>query len=298
MGVLFWILLPVICFLIGISFMGIGTRLTARIQRRFGPPLIQPFIDVVKLLSKQRPVSYGWVFDLGVWMALSGAALVVYFVPFANKMVLSGRADIVALLYILTIAPLGMALGTAQAKNPYASIGISRALMLMMGYDLPLVMVVLGIISYTNSASFADIISAQAGGVQNWYLFRLPLFAIVYFWVMIAEMGKHPFDVIIAPSEIASGPMVEYSGKYLGYLFIYMALHYYTACALFVNFFMGGASNFVVFYLKMLAVFSVLIWISAVMARTTTQRAVFMYWTKPTALAFLGWLLYLGKSVF
>ncbi len=298
MTVLGMIGLPIVCFLIGISFMGIGTRITARIQRRYGPPLIQPFIDVVKLLSKQRPVSYGWVFDLGVWMALAGAALVVYFVPFANRPVLSTQADIVALMYILTIAPLGMALGTAQAKNPYASIGISRALMLMMGYDLPLVMVLLGIISYTGSANFMDVISAQAGGISNWYIVKMPLFAVVYFWVMIAEMGKHPFDIIIAPSEIASGPMVEYSGKFLGYLFIYMALHYYTACALFVDLFLGGASNFVVFYLKMLAVFFVLIWISAVMARTTTQRAVKMYWTKPVVLALIGWLLYLGWKVF
>ncbi len=296
-SVWFLVFLPLIAFLIGISFMGIGTRIVARIQRRYGPPLIQPFIDVIKLLSKDS-ISYGWVFDMGVWMALAGAALVVYFVPFADNIVLSGKADVVVLMYILAIAPLGMALGTAQAKNPYASIGISRALMLMLGYDLPLVMVILGIITYTGSASFADILSAQQGGIGNWYIFRLPLFAIVYFWVMIAEMGKHPFDVLIAPSEIASGPMVEFSGKYLGYLFIYMALHYYAACALFVNFFMGGAATFIEFYLKMFSVFFVLICISAVMARTTTQRAVYMYWTKPVVLAFIGWLAYLGWRIF
>ncbi len=297
-SVLFLILLPFICFLIGISFMGIGTRIVARIQRRIGPPLWQPFIDVIKLLSKQTTVSYGWVFDLGVWMALAGAALVVYFLPFAGNQVFSGKADIIVLMYILTIAPLGMALGTAQAKNPYASIGISRALMLMLGYDLPLVMVILGIITYAGSASFSDIIAAQQGGISNWYLLKMPIFAVVYFWVMIAEMGKHPFDIIVAPSEIASGPMVEYSGKYLGFLFIYMALHYYAACALFVNFFMGGASNFIEFYLKMFSVFFLIIWINAVMSRTTTQRAVYMYWTKPVALAFIGWLLYLGIRIF
>ncbi len=291
-NLIFYIFLPFIAFLIGISFMGFGIKITARIQRRYGPPLIQPFIDVIKLMSKSTTVSYGWVFDLGVWMALAGAALVVYFIPFANNMVFSGKVDIIVLLYILTIAPLGMALGTAQAKNPYASIGIARALMLMLGYDLPLVMVIIGIIMHTGKADFITILKQQDGSFFNWYLFKMPIFAIVYFWVMIAEMGKHPFDIIIAPSEIASGPMVEYSGKYLGFLFVYMALHYYAACALFVNLFMGGAANFIEFYIKMFSVFFLLIWISAVMARTTTQRAITMYWTKPVGLALLGWLLY------
>lgn len=283
------VLMPLISFIAGVFFVGLKRKIIARIQRRYGPPLIQPLYDIIKLLSKKENISHGVMFDLGPVILLGAAIMTVQFIPVPGANLLSGHGDLLALIYISVVGALGMALGAGEAANPNASIGIARALSLMFGYELPFAIVVATLILRYNTTNITGIISGQS--YLHWGLFFLPLTAIAGFISIYGAMGEHPFDVVVAPQEIASGPMVEYGGKHLGFLMIDHMMHTYIELALFVDLFLGGASNWLFFVLKMLAVLLVMTVIESVMPRFRMDSAIkyFMRW--PTALALIGLLI-------
>lgn len=283
------VLMPLISFIAGVFFIGLKRKIIARIQRRYGPPLIQPLYDIIKLLSKKENISHGVMFDLGPVILLGAAIMTVQFIPVPGANLLSGHGDLLALIYISVVGALGMALGAGEAANPNASIGIARALSLMFGYELPFAIVVATLILRYNTTNITGIISGQS--YLHWGLFFLPLTAIAGFISIYGAMGEHPFDVVVAPQEIASGPMVEYGGKHLGFLMIDHMMHTYIELALFVDLFLGGASNWLFFVLKMLAVLLVMTVIESVMPRFRMDSAIkyFMRW--PTALALIGLLI-------
>lgn len=275
--------LPLLAFGIGISFVGFKRKISARIQRRYGPPFIQPLFDIIKLLSKEGNISHGVMYDLGPIIALAASMTVIFFIPIPGMKLLTGSADIIALLYIMVIGSLGMALGTGEAANPNSSIGISRALTLMLGYDLPFVIVIISVVLKYHTTNLYAITQAQMGG--HWAMWVLPLSAIVGFIVAYGAMGDHPFDVATAPHEVATGPIAEYGGKHLGILFIDHAFHIYIELALFVDLFMGGASNIGWFYVKMFIIFLLMVFFDEVLPRFRIDDAVRFYWRWPTIIA-------------
>ncbi len=275
--------LPLLAFGIGISFVGFKRKISARIQRRYGPPFIQPLFDIIKLLSKEGNISHGVMYDLGPIIALAASMTVIFFIPIPGMKLLTGSADIIALLYIMVIGSLGMALGTGEAANPNSSIGISRALTLMLGYDLPFVIVIISVVLKYHTTNLYAITQAQMGG--HWAMWVLPLSAIVGFIVAYGAMGDHPFDVATAPNEVATGPIAEYGGKHLGILFIDHAFHIYIELALFVDLFMGGASNIGWFYVKMFIIFLLMVFFDEVLPRFRIDDAVRFYWRWPTVIA-------------
>jgi len=291
--ILIAIVAPLIAFAIGLSFMMIKRKVVARIQRRYGPTIIQPIFDIMKLLLKEDNISHGVIFSLGPIIAIAGSILSVFFIPIAGLNMLTGSGDLIALLYIMAIGSLGMALGAGDSANPNASIGISRALTLMFGYDLPLVIIVISVALQYHTTDLSAIVAAQANG--HWALWSLPLSAIVGFVVTYGAMGEHPFDIITAPHEVATGPMVEYGGKHLGFLMINHAFHIYVEIALFVDLFLGGASNIFIFYIKMFAVFFIMMMFDEVLPRFKIDDAVRFFWKWPTVVALISLIIVLVK---
>ena len=248
---------------------------------------------MLKLLLKKDNISHGVIFSLGPIIALAASILTIFFIPIPGLHLMTGSGDLIALLYIMAIGSLGMALGAGDAANPNASIGISRALTLMFGYDLPLVIIVIAIILHYHTTDLASIVAAQSSG--HWALWSLPLSAIVGFVVTYGAMGEHPFDIVTAPHEVATGPMVEYGGKHLAFLMINHAFHIYIEIALFVDLFLGGASNIVIFYIKMFAVFFIMMMFDEVLPRFKIDDAVRFYWKWPTVVALISLIIVLVK---
>ncbi len=285
--------IPLLAFSIGISLMMFKRKIAARIQRRYGPTFIQPLLDIFKLLSKEGNISHGVMYDLGPIIALAASMVVIFFIPIPGMKLLTGSADVIALLYIMVIGSLAMALGAGESANPNSSIGIARALTMMLGYDLPFVIVIISVVLKYHTTNLYAITQAQASG--HWAMWFLPLSAIVGIIVTYGALGEHPFDVSIAPNEIATGPMAEYGGKHLGLLMINHAFHIYIEIALFVDLFMGGASNIFYFYAKMFVVFVVLIFFDEVLPRFRIDDAVRFYWRWPTILALIGLIIVLVR---
>jgi len=281
------VLSPVLALVVGVFFLGLARKITARIHWRYGPPLIQPIIDMIRLFC-QKSVSHGRMFDLGIILSLVGSIVVVLFLPFGRIAPLSGSGGLLVILYIMLLAPLGLALSGGQGANPNISIGISRKLILSLGYEVPLLLVLLAVMTHYKTISIVEMVSAQQS--TGWSIISWPLFlsGLSYFLILPAILGIRPFDVSSAPQEISSGPMVEYGGKYLALATIEHAFVLFISIALFVNLFLGGAANPVTFFIKMSVVFVASLFVNAVFPRFRIEQAVKYLWRWPTLLALLG----------
>ncbi|MGM0410056.1 MAG: respiratory chain complex I subunit 1 family protein [Bacillota bacterium] len=271
---------------LGLFFMGIARKIVARIQKRYGPPIYQPYLDVIKLFGK-KAITHGFIFDFGTIMAFGGVIATLFFVPLGAWTLYSLNGTVILIIYLLAIASLGMAMGTVGSGNPQASLGISRALTQMLGYELPYLVILFGLIYKYQTSSVFGLAQAQAGGIMNWNLFAYPIATILAFVILIGMMGKKPFDAMIAPSEIGSGPVVESGGKYLGMMMLQKSITIIVELALFVNLFLGGADNILSFSIKMLIVWILATMVGSLFPRFKIEEGVKFFWKWPLIIAII-----------
>jgi len=286
-------------FVLQTSIAGINRKIVGRLQKRIGPRWYQEFIDIFKLLSK-RSVSHGWIFDFGVIMALGGIIGTAMFMPITSSFVAFQDYDnFFIFVYLLAVGMLGMAMSASGSGNPWASIGVMRALTTMLAYEVPFLIVVLTIVNISGSSSMTGIQIYQQTVGNNWFIIALPLGGIVGFISLMGMLGKKPFETYIAPAEIASGPMVEYGGKQLGMLFILHEISVWIEVTLFVHLFLGGATNIVEFLIKYFAVYTLANLISNVNGRFKIDQVVTFFYKWPLLMAvtqaviaiYFGWVI-------
>ncbi len=286
-------------FVLQTSLGGINRKIIGRLQKRQGPRWYQEFIDIFKLLSK-RSVSHGWIFDFGVIMALGGIIATAMFMPITSRILAFENYDnFFIFVYLLAVGMLGMAMSASGSGNPWASVGVMRALTTMMAYEVPFLIVVMTIINLSGHSSLTEIMLYQQEVGHNWFIIALPLGGIVGVLALMGMLGKKPFETYIAPAEIASGPMVEYGGKQLGMLFILHEISVFIEVSLFVHLFLGGASNIFEFILKYAVVYTVVNLISNVNGRFKIDQVVTFFYKWPLAMAvvqaviaiYLGWVI-------
>jgi len=291
MQVVWIIALPIIALLISVLFLGLFRKVTARIQRRYGPPIYQPVIDLVKLFTQRSNISHGLMFDAGLIIALAGSVVTVLLIPAGGIHPLSSSGDLLVIIYLMLIPPIGMALSAGASGNPNASLGVSRKLILALGYEVPFLLVLLTVMTYTETTSLLSVVQMQSNSILSWGVFRFPLAALATFLILPVMLGVRPFDIVGAPQEISSGPQVEFGGKYLALATVEHALHLFIVIALYVDLFLGGAANLGTFFLKMLVVFLIGVFIGAVYPRFRIDQALRYCWKWPTLIALVGLIL-------
>jgi len=286
------ILSPLMALVVGIFFLGLSRKIIARFHWRYGPPITQPVIDMVRLFS-QKSVSHGKIFNLGIIIALAGSIVVILFLPIGQICPLSGSGGMLAILYMMLLAPLGIALSSGEAANPNISIGVSRKLLLAIGYEIPLLLIFLAVMTHFKTISLIHIVTVQQD--TGWALLTIPLFVsgIAYVLILPAILGVRPFEMVQASQEISSGPLAEYGGPFLALATLQHALSLFIGIALFVNLFLGGAKNPLIFFLKMLIVFVLQLFVHAVMPRLRIEQAIKYLWRWPTLIALIGIILVL-----
>lgn len=283
------ILMPIVAFVIGLFMVLMMRKIAARIQRRVGPPVLQPIYDIVKLYGKNTQTSHGWMHDIGIVMAVGGYVAAEAMLPVPGLNGIAEKGGLIVLTYMIMIPSLGLALGVGQCANPNGSIGISRALTAMLAYDIPFVIVVFGVAWHFGTTNLVEIIAAQqAAGPSGWGASQMPLLAIAGLFALQGMLGKQPFEIYIAPAEIATGPMVEMSGKYLGGLFVMQCLQIYTAAVLYATLFLGGGENWLSFLVKIFAVVAIPMSIAFVFPRYKTEDLIRLLWKWPVMLGLLG----------
>lgn len=291
-----FVFMPLIAFVVGLALVLMMRKIGAKLQRRVGPPLFQPIYDIVKLYGKRTQISHGLVHEIGIMVAVGGYIAVEIFVPVPGFDGLAEKGGLITLTYLLMVPSLGMALGVSQCANPNGSIGISRALTAMMGYDIPFMLVVFAAAWHYQSPNLIEVVNVQqAGGIASWGIVQMPLVALAGLVGLHAMLGKQPFEIYVAPAEIATGPMVEMSGKFMGGLFVMQSFQFYTAGVIFTTLFLGGGENWLTFLPKVFLVVAIPVSIAYLFPRYRTEDVLGMMWKWPVILALLG-LAMLGFS--
>ena len=291
--------------LLDIFLVWVERKVVGRFQDRFGPNrlgpfgLIQPFADIIKLLIKEDILPAGAdkiVYNLAPIMALGTVLMLWAVIPLAPTII---GADInVAVLYIVAIGAIGslaIIMAGWSSNNKYALLGAFRSVAMIVSYEVPMVIILLVPVILARSMGLMAIVEAQ----DVWFIFLAPAATLILLVTSIAELGRAPFDLAEAESEIVAGFNIEYSGMKFGLFYAGELLHAITISALISTVFLGGwRGPFVeqvpilgVFYLliKAFIIYWVIMWIKYSFPRLRIDQMLDFCWKflTPLALALL-----------
>ncbi len=216
---------------VGLLYLGVDRIVVARMQSRIGPPVVQPFRDVSKLMMKESIVPNGalrWLFQFSPIMCVMGSAVLLLYIPlFGQTALFEGSGDAILVIYLLTIPSLALVAGGFASSSPYASVGAQREMVVMIGYEFPLSITIVSlawrITQITDANAFSLATMAQYPiwdlvgplGFVGAFLLLLALIAVTP-----GELGRVPFDIAEAETELAGGLLVEYSGRNLALFYL------------------------------------------------------------------------------
>jgi NADH-quinone oxidoreductase subunit H len=221
-------------------------KLIGRIQDRLGPNRVGPWgifqsvADMLKIFIKEHITPTGVdkiPYNLAPILTVAGVLLVWAVIPFSITMY--GTNLNAGLLYVVAvgaIGDLGIILAGWGSNNKYALLGGFRSVAQLLSYEVPMVISLLVPVLFSGSLGMNDIIKAQ----NVWFILLAPVPAMIFFITSVAEVGRAPFDLPEAESEIVAGFNIEYSGLKFGMFFVADFLHAFTISLLFATFFLGG----------------------------------------------------------
>ena len=259
---------------------GVLRKVTARIQSRQGPPIWQPYFDLLKLLGKEdiesgeSPV----VQRFAAYLALATVLTVACLIPMGFGAPMNDAGDAILLIYLLTLGGICTLLAGLAAGSTYSLLGVSREMMTMIALE-PLFAVAL-VIGAIHTGSFR-LDTVLAGSV---YATGVPLSGLLMLGVMLlsfqAFVQRVPFDIAEAETEIMEGALIEYSGPKLA-LFKYaqmakLVIYSGLFVALFVPWGNGLAFplGWLVFWAKVFALVLLVTLVAATHARYRIDQAI------------------------
>ena len=256
---------------VGGLLLGIDRIITARLQSRVGPPLLQPFYDIFKLLGKEPIVSNRF--------QVVYAYLHLGFMVLGLYLLITGQ-DGLMLLFVLAFSSLALILGGMSVRSPYSRIGSQREVLLMVAYEPILILMVVGF--YLLHGDFQI---SRVWGADEPMLWSLPLLFAAYLMVILIKLQKSPFDVATshhAHQEIVKGVTIEFAGPYLAVLEI---AHCYEVVLFLLIVALFWSTSVVAGGLLVAAVFFGAILVDNLVARMTTTWAFSFMWTSVLGLA-------------
>jgi len=229
-------------------------KISGFMQDRLGPMrvgpygLLQTIADAIKLMFKEAIYPAGAdkvLFILAPCLVVLGAFLPFVVIPFGKYLV---TADLnVGIFYVTAVASLstvGLIMAGWASNNKYALFGAMRSAAQIVSYEIPAVMALLTVVMIVGSLSLQDIVAVQAGGLQNWLLFRyfplMPVAFLVFFTATLAECNRAPFDIPEAESELVAGFHTEYSGFFFAMFFLAEYTEMFVVSATASVLFLGG----------------------------------------------------------
>jgi NADH-quinone oxidoreductase subunit H len=233
-------------FALVIFTIWIERKLYARIQDRLGPNRVGPwgifqtFPDMVKIFTKEYITPDGAdkvVYNLAPIVTVSAVILLWAVIPFAPTIV--GSEVNVGVLYIVAvgaIGTLGIIMAGWSSNNKYALLGAFRTVSQMVSYEIPMVLALLVPVLLGRTMGVNGLVEAQS----VWFIVLSPLAAFLFFLSAQAEIGRAPFDLLEAESELVAGYQTEYSGLKFGMFYVGEFLHAFTISALMATLFLGG----------------------------------------------------------
>lgn len=229
-----------------IFLIWVERKLIGRVQDRPGPNrvgpfgLFQPIADMLKIFTKEyiTPAGADKVpYNLAPIMAVASVLLMWAVIPLAVTTYGAGlNAGVLYIVAVGAIGELGIIMAGWSSNNKYALLGAFRVVAQLVSYEVPMVLSLLVPVLLARSMNLNDLVKAQ----NPWFLLIVPVAAVVFLITQQAEVGRAPFDLLEAESEIVAGFNIEYSGLKFGMFFVAEFLHGYTVALLFATLFLGG----------------------------------------------------------
>lgn len=288
--------------LIPIFTIWLERKLAARFQDRLGPNragpfgLLQSFADVIKLLGKEDITPNGadkWVYNIAPLVMVVSVVTIWAVLPLGATIV---GADLnIGVLYVIGISGLGtisIMMGGWSSNNKFALLGAFRTVAQLVAYEVPMIIALLVPVLLSGSMSVQKIVEHQSA---VWFVISAPVAALLFFITSIAEIGRAPFDLLEAESEIVAGFHIEYTGMKFGMWMLGEFLHAFTISALTATLFLGGwqgpwANEFpilgiVYFFIKTFAMYFVVVWTRSTFPRIRVDHLLTINWKFFTPLA-------------
>ena len=267
----------------GLIMGGTMRKIVARVGKRYGIPIYQPYIDLIKNYAIRSQITHGIMFYLGpVFLFLP---LIFGSNHWSN---FSFSGDLVLILYFQFFGMLGMALGAGEGGHPYSAIGISRGLSQFTTIEVPMTLAVISIAVQYHTLSISEIVAAQQGGFLNWTMVTNPFATAAAVLSMLGAFGHSPFNLVKAPNEIPIGPPTEYHATFLGVLRTNAAILHVVEAALFMNLFFGGATNWFEFILKTFLIYFWSVFVGVVFPRFRIEQSVQWFLKIPLVLGIIA----------
>jgi len=274
-------------------------KLLGRMQARFGPNragwfgLLQPLVDLVKLITKEDTVPEGaskTLFLLAPGVTALMALLIFAVIPFGKGFTLRGRpiplviTDLnVGVLYFLALSSLsvyGIVLGGWASNSKYSLLGGIRGAAQMISYEITLGLSLVPVVMLARSFSLVEITNAQ----RNYpFILVQPVSFLLFFIAAVAEIKRIPFDLPEAENELGAGYHTEYSGMRFGLFFLGEYINMIVLGSLIAVFFLGGWHGPVLpplfwFLIKVWVIVFILIWMRATFPRIRYDQLMNMGW--------------------
>lgn len=286
--------------IIGLLASWIDRKVTAKVQYRVGPPLLQPLIDIVKLLGKETLIPAGSskiTFLITPVIGFASVILVSTLLWINNIYpAKSFLGDLIVVLYLLVIPSISIIIGGFASRNPLASLGSSREMKLILSYELPFILAVLvSVIKSGFTFRLGEILTFQAQNgafVGSWSGTLALIVAII---CMQAKLALVPFDIPEAETEIAGGPLIEYSGSALAIYRLMKNMLMFTVPFFLIIVFIGGLRfdgiHLLYGVLKYIGLVALMTVIRNTNPRVRIDQAVKFFWGPMTIIAIIAIIL-------
>jgi NADH-quinone oxidoreductase subunit H len=294
-------------------------KITAAFTDRIAVNRIGPFglliivADAVRLLSKELIVPEGVdrpAWDLAPLILPFSALLGFAVIPMGSGFQLADpETGLVFAFAAASIASVGLVMAGYASNNKYSMLGGLRSIAQNLAYEIPLVLTAASVVIFTGTLRMSEIVAAQtdplislgAVSIPAWYAFVNPFAFVLFVLANLAEVGRNPFDIPEAPTEIVAGYQTEYSSVYFVLFYLGEFIHIFLGGALVAVLFLGGGSapiaalnvvpGFVWFIVKIWAFFLFTQWARSAVPRVRIDQLIEIGWKGMLVLSFANLVL-------
>lgn len=276
------ILVIILAPIIGCLIAGLDRKISAKLQQRVGPPLLQPFYDFLKLLNKENILVYRGQF----FFILSYLVFII-----ASLLMLVFEMDLLMIIFVFTIANVAFIMSSAGTGSPYARVGAQREIIAMLSYEPILIFYIIAMYMLTGSFNISALNNAKLPIIAY-----APLIFISMLFIMSIKFKKSPFDFSAshhAHQELVKGMLTEFSGPSLA---IIELTHWYEYVFLLGLMFIFWKENIIIGLVIAIFTFFFVIILDNISARATWMWMIKFTWILLLALSVINILIiYFGN---
>jgi NADH-quinone oxidoreductase subunit H len=264
--------------------------------------------DAVRLLSKELIVPESVdrpAWDFAPLIIASSALLGFAVIPFGNGIHIADPETGLAYVFATaSIASIGLLMAGYASNNKYSFMGGLRAVAQNLAYEIPLVITGASVVLFTGTLQMSGIVSAQQGtlvalgpvAIPQWFAFVNPFAFVLFMIANLAEVGRNPFDIPEAPTEIVAGYQTEYSSVYFVLIYLGEFIHIFLGGAIIATIFLGGPAGPVLpgivwFFIKMISVYLFTQWARSAVPRVRIDQLIQIGWKGMLVLSFANLVL-------